>query len=149
MCPTDLIFNNYLLLTREIVKCSGDIFGRVSVGGVADHQAGFAHRSVTEQDALEQPLLRITRPGCRRFVRGHGRSHGGASVIHADWRGHSVAALFQTARCASHHETPGFSFAREALRGQRAALCGCCTFTESDSEPASELQHEGGSKAVL
>lgn len=71
------------LLTREVIKRSGDIFGRVAVRRVADHQAGFAHRSVAEQDALQQPLLRLPRPAGCGFVRGHRRGHG-PSVIHGE-----------------------------------------------------------------
>lgn len=71
--------------TREVVKRSGDVFGWVAIGCVADHQAGFAHRSVAEQDALQQPLLRLARPGGCGVVRGHRRGHG-PSVIHGGWR---------------------------------------------------------------
>lgn len=95
-------------LTREVIKRSGDIFGWVAVRCVADHQTGFAHRSVAEQDALQQPLLRLPWPCGLRFVRGHRRGHG-PSVIHAEWRWHSLSqhlsALSSTGRGSTHHGT--------------------------------------------
>lgn len=96
-----------LLLTWEVVKCSWDIFSRIAIGCVADHQAGFANRSVSEQDALQQPLLRQPWPGGYGIVWGHRRSHG-PSVIHGNWRWHSIAqhftAVSSTAEWRRHHE---------------------------------------------
>lgn len=73
------------LLTREVIKSCRDIFGRVSICRIADYQASFAHRSVTEQDALQQSLLCLPWPGRDGIVWRHRRSHG-TSVIHGDWR---------------------------------------------------------------
>lgn len=73
------------LLTREVIKCRGHVFGWVPIRGVADHQTRFAHSSVAEQDALQQPLLRLPRPGRTGVVRRHRRGHG-LSVIHGDLR---------------------------------------------------------------
>lgn len=97
----------FSLLTREVIESSGDVFGRVAVGCVADHQAGFAHRSVAEQDALQQPLLRLPRRGGLGFVRGYWRGHG-PSVIHIDLKWYSISqhftALSLTGRRRTHHE---------------------------------------------
>lgn len=48
--------------TGEVVKRCGDIFCRVSVGGVADDEAGLAHRSVSNQDAVHPALRRGAGP---------------------------------------------------------------------------------------
>lgn len=75
--------NIKLSLTRKVIKSSRDVFGRVSIGRVADHQAGLPHRSVSEEDALQQPLLSrpLSRPGGLGIVRRHRRGHS-PSVIH-------------------------------------------------------------------
>lgn len=75
------VFDLLPLLTRKVIKSGGDVFGGVSIRRVADNQAGFAHRSVPEKDALQQPLLRLPRPRGHGIVWGHRGSYG-ASVIH-------------------------------------------------------------------
>lgn len=79
-----------VLFTREVIKCSRDVFRWVSIRCVADHQTGFPHRSVAQQDALQQPLLRLSRPGGFGFMRRHWRGHG-PSVIHCEWRWLSIS----------------------------------------------------------
>lgn len=81
--PATIILHLLPLLTRKVIKSGGDVFGGVSVRRVADHQAGFTHRSVPEKDALQQPLLRLPRLRGHGTVRGHRGSHG-VSVIHGD-----------------------------------------------------------------
>lgn len=81
-----IIWHLLPLLTREVIKSGGDVFGGVSIRRVADNQAGFTHRSVPEKDALQQPLLWLTRPRGHGTVWGHRGSHG-ASVIHGDRKG--------------------------------------------------------------
>lgn len=58
----NLLINNQLVssnFTWEVVKCSRDVLGGISIGGVADNQAGFPHSPVPHQDALH-PLLRCS-----------------------------------------------------------------------------------------
>lgn len=81
-----IIWHVLPLLTREVIKSGGDVFGGVSIRRVADNQAGFPHCSVPEKDALQQPLLWLTRPRGHGTVGGHRGSHG-ASVIHGDRKG--------------------------------------------------------------
>lgn len=43
-------------ITGEVVKRCRNIFCWVSVGGVADNEAGLAHRAVSNQDAVHLAL---------------------------------------------------------------------------------------------
>lgn len=99
------------LFTREVIKCSRDVFRRVSIRGVADHQTGFPHRSIAQQDALQQPLLRLSWPGRFGFMRRHWRGHG-PTVIHSEWRCLSVSqlctAISSMDRWNTHHENRFF-----------------------------------------
>lgn len=99
------------LFTREVIKCSRDVFRRVSIRGVADHQTGFPHRSIAQQDALQQPLLRLSWPGRFGFMRRYWRGHG-PTVIHSEWRCLSVSqlctAISSMDRWNTHHENRFF-----------------------------------------
>lgn len=99
------------LFTSEVIKCSRDVFRRVSIRGVADHQTGFSHRSIAQQDALQQPLLRLSWPGRFGFMRRHWRGHG-STVIHSEWRCLSVSqlctAISSMDRWNTHHENRFF-----------------------------------------
>lgn len=68
-------------LTWEIVKRCRDVFRWISIGCVADYQAGFPHSSVPEKHALQQPPLAVRGPGGSGFVWGHRRRHQ-VTVIH-------------------------------------------------------------------
>lgn len=48
-------------LTREVIEGRGDVLGGVAVGGIADHQAGLAHRAVADQHALDAAPLGAAR----------------------------------------------------------------------------------------
>lgn len=50
-----------LALTREVVEGRGDVLCGVAVGGIADHQAGLAHRAVADQHALDAASLGAAR----------------------------------------------------------------------------------------
>lgn len=107
------IYNSYWFsLTRKVIKGSGDVFGRVSIRCVADHQTGFTDRSVSEQDALQQPLLRFSRPDGFGLVRRHRGCHG-PTVVHADWWWRAIDPDFTStssvARRGAHHEDGGLS----------------------------------------
>lgn len=68
-------------LTWEIVKRCRDVFCWITIGGVADNQAGFPHSSVPEKHALQQAPLAVRRPEGSGFVWRHRRRHQ-VTVIH-------------------------------------------------------------------
>ena len=155
------------LLTWEVVERSGNIFSWVAVRCVADHQAGLAHRSVSEQDALQQPLLRLAWPGGFGIVWGHRRGHG-PSVIHGDWRWHSIGQHFTAvSSTGSWRKDPPWEHRLLVLLVQRlinASRGGPCVkrlllpcalpnptvarYYERSRLGACSLQRVGGSKAL-
>lgn len=68
-------------LTWEVVKRCRDVFRWISIGCVADNEAGFSHSSVPEKHALQQAPLAVWRPGGSGFVWRHRRRHQ-VTVIH-------------------------------------------------------------------
>lgn len=70
-------------LTREVIEGCRDIFCGISISRVAHDHTCFAHRTITEEDTFQYPLLRLGRSGRLGFVRRYWRSHG-IAVVHRD-----------------------------------------------------------------
>lgn len=70
-------------LTREVIEGCRDVFCRISISCVAHDHTCFAHRTVTEEDTFQYPLLRLGWSGRLGFVRRYWRSHR-IAVVHRD-----------------------------------------------------------------
>lgn len=94
--------------TGEVVKRCRNIFCRVSVGGVADDEAGLAHGSVSNQDAVhlalrcgagppalhaqrEVPVRQDPRRGCWTVYSAHRFRHTARLLLHDLLRQHGSA----------------------------------------------------------
>lgn len=96
----------FLQCTCEVVEGGGNIVRRVSVGGVADNEAGLAHCPVPDQYAVDPSLRRRTGPpplhthwevlqAAMRHRRGvpaaHGSGHTARVLLHACLGKHGCA----------------------------------------------------------
>lgn len=68
-------------LTREVIEGCRDIFCGISISCVAHNHTCFAHRTITEEDTFQYPLLRLGWSGRLGFVRRYWRSHR-IAVVH-------------------------------------------------------------------